>query len=80
MDDSVLIILDGCTFMYSDPAGDVEADEAEGFFYQDVRHLSSWRVLVDGRPVERSRADASTTTPRASSAAARRLPFGATGS
>jgi glycogen debranching enzyme len=47
-----LIILDGCTFMYSDGAGDVEAHEAEGFFYQDVRHLSRWHVLIDGRAVE----------------------------
>jgi glycogen debranching enzyme len=52
VDDSDLIILDGCTFMYSDAAGDVEVEEAEGFFYQDVRHLSSWQVLVDGKPVE----------------------------
>lgn len=52
MDDSDLIILDGCTFMYSDAAGDVEVEEAEGFFYRDVRHLSGWRVLVDGKPVE----------------------------
>jgi len=47
-----LIILDGCTFMYSDQAGDVEAQDAEGFFYEDVRHLSSWHLLVDGEPVE----------------------------
>ena len=52
MDDTELIILDGCTFMYSDQAGDVEAEQAEGFFYQDVRHLSSWHVLVDGEPIE----------------------------
>jgi glycogen debranching enzyme len=47
-----LIILDGCTFMYSDENGDVEAEDAEGFFYEDVRHLSSWQLLVDGKPVE----------------------------
>jgi len=52
VDNGDLIILDGCTFMYSDSSGDVEAEEAEGFFYQDVRHLSSWHVLVDGEPVE----------------------------
>ncbi len=52
MDDSDLIILDGCTFMYSGAGGDVEVQDAEGFFYQDVRHLSSWQVLVDGEPVE----------------------------
>jgi glycogen debranching enzyme len=52
VDDSDLIILDGCTFMYSDAAGDVEVEDAEGFFFQDVRHLSSWQVLVDGKRVE----------------------------
>jgi glycogen debranching enzyme len=52
VDDSDLIILDGCTFMYSDAAGDVEVEDAEGFFYQDVRHLSGWHMLVDGKPVE----------------------------
>ncbi|HET7759047.1 MAG TPA: glycogen debranching N-terminal domain-containing protein [Gaiellaceae bacterium] len=52
MDDSDLIILDGCTFMYSDAAGDVEVEDAEGFFFQDVRHLSSWQVLIDGKRVE----------------------------
>jgi glycogen debranching enzyme len=52
VDNGDLIILDGCTFMYSDACGDVEAEEAEGFFYEDVRHLSSWHLLVDGEPVE----------------------------
>jgi glycogen debranching enzyme len=47
-----LIILDGCTFMYSDENGDFEAEDADGFFYEDVRHLSSWHLLVDGKPVE----------------------------
>jgi glycogen debranching enzyme len=52
VDNGDLIILDGCTFMYSDASGDVEAEEAEGFFYQDVRHLSSWHLRVNGEPVE----------------------------
>jgi glycogen debranching enzyme len=47
-----LIILDGCTFMYSNECGDVQEDNPAGFFYEDVRHLSSWRLLVDGKPVE----------------------------
>src|SRR3954451_5373078 len=38
--------------MYSDSSGDVEAEDADGFFYQDVRHLSSWHVLVDGKAIE----------------------------
>ena len=47
-----LIILDGCTFMYSDGCGDVEAQEPEGLFYEDVRHLSRWLLRVDGEPLE----------------------------
>jgi glycogen debranching enzyme len=47
-----LIILDGCTFMFSDGAGDVGEDNPSGFFYEDVRHLSGWQLLVDGKPVE----------------------------
>jgi glycogen debranching enzyme len=50
--DTDIIILDGCTFFYSDKNGDVDAEDAEGFFYQDVRHLSRWHVRVDGEPVE----------------------------
>jgi glycogen debranching enzyme len=52
VDNDALIILDGCTFMYSDLSGDVEAEDAEGFFYEDVRHLSRWHVLVNGKPIE----------------------------
>ena len=47
-----LIILDGCTFFSTDEAGDAEAREAEGFFYQDVRHVSRWHLRVNGQPVE----------------------------
>jgi glycogen debranching enzyme len=47
-----VIILDGCTFFASNEAGDLEAAEHEGYFYEDVRHLSHWHVRVDGRPVE----------------------------
>src|SRR3954470_2827682 len=38
--------------MYSGLSGDVEAEDAEGLFYADVRHLSSWHVLVNGKPIE----------------------------
>ena len=47
-----LIILDGATFFYSEASGDVEAEEAEGFFFHDVRHLSRWLLRVDGLEVE----------------------------
>ena len=46
--DDDIIILDGTTFWYSDPNGDLEAEEHEGFFYRDVRHISSWQLRVDG--------------------------------
>jgi len=45
-----LTILDGSTFFVSDPSGDVEAVAADGFFHADMRHLSTWRLLVDGEP------------------------------
>jgi glycogen debranching enzyme len=47
-----LIILDGLTFFYSDADGDVDATDADGLFYQDVRHLSRWLLRLNGRPVE----------------------------
>ena len=47
-----LIILDGGTFCYTNENGDVEAKKHEGFFYRDVRHLSHWRLLVDGEEIE----------------------------
>ena len=50
--DDDIIILDGCTFWYSGPNGDLEAQDQEGFFYQDVRHLSRWQLRVDGCRVE----------------------------
>jgi glycogen debranching enzyme len=47
-----LIILDGTTFFYSDANGDVEAQGPEGFFFDDVRHLSRWLVRLDGHELE----------------------------
>jgi glycogen debranching enzyme len=46
-----LIVLDGTTFFCSDSAGNVEPGEAEGFFYEDVRHLSRWRLSVRDVPL-----------------------------
>ncbi|MBA2641557.1 MAG: hypothetical protein H0U82_01355 [Actinobacteria bacterium] len=43
-----LTVLDGSTFFVSDPSGDVEAEHADGFFHADMRHLSTWRLFVDG--------------------------------
>jgi hypothetical protein len=47
-----LLLLDGCTFFLSEQNGDVESHAPEGFFYGDVRHLSQWRVLIDGEPLK----------------------------
>ena len=47
-----LIVLDGSTFFYTQENGDSEADHHEGFFYSDVRHISEWQLLVDGKPIE----------------------------
>jgi len=47
-----LTILDGSTFFYSEASGDVDAERHEGFFHEDVRHLSLWQLLVDGEPID----------------------------
>ena len=47
-----LLLLDGSTFFVSEENGDVEANQPQGFFFKDVRHLSEWRLLVDGEPVQ----------------------------
>jgi glycogen debranching enzyme len=47
-----LTILDGSTFFYSEDSGDVDAERHEGFFHEDVRHLSLWQLLIDGKPID----------------------------
>ncbi len=53
-------ILEGSTFVVSDLAGDVDArpDEPAGFFYRDMRHLSSWQLRLNGRPLRSLSGDA----------------------
>jgi glycogen debranching enzyme len=51
MQESVIIV-DGATFLYSDRNGDVEASRPEGFFHEDVRHLSRWCLTLDGNPLQ----------------------------
>lgn len=47
-----LVVLDGSTFFVSDARGDVEPSQgATGFFFKDMRHLASWRLLLDGQPM-----------------------------
>ena len=50
--DTDLIILDGCTFFYSAQNGDVAERDPEGFFYQDVRHLTSWQLRLNDDEIE----------------------------
>jgi glycogen debranching enzyme len=53
-------ILEGSTFVVSDPAGDIEArpDEPAGLFYRDMRHLSCWQVRLNGRELDALSGDA----------------------
>ena len=46
-----LTLLDGSTFFVTEANGDVEATRFDGLFVDDVRHLSRWRLLVDGEPL-----------------------------
>src|SRR3989441_474197 len=47
-----LTVLDGNTFFVSDAAGDVEpGPDPNGFFHADMRHLSTWRLLINGQPL-----------------------------
>jgi glycogen debranching enzyme len=47
-----LVVLDGSTFFVSEPNGNVDPEqEASGFFFKDTRHLSTWRLLLNGRPM-----------------------------
>ena len=42
-----LIIVDGATFVFSSRNGDIAADRPEGFFFEDVRHLSRWCLTLE---------------------------------
>jgi glycogen debranching enzyme len=45
-----LVLVDGSTFFASDRTGDTAGGE-NGLFFADTRHLSVWRLTVDGAPV-----------------------------
>jgi glycogen debranching enzyme len=47
-----LLLLDGTSLVLSKENGDIERNQPEGFFFNDVRHLSEWRVLIDGTPLK----------------------------
>jgi hypothetical protein len=47
-----LFVLDGSTFFVSSPSGDVEpGGDANGYFYADMRHFSTWHLLAAGEPL-----------------------------
>ena len=50
MSDNTISILDGSTFLVSSPNGDIDAgpDQPQGLFYQDMRHLSKWKLTIKG--------------------------------
>ncbi len=46
-------VFDGSTFAVSDDCGDMQHGEiTHGFFVRDTRHLTVWRLFLDGRPLE----------------------------
>jgi glycogen debranching enzyme len=50
MGEPTVAILDGSSFVVSDRRGDIDArpDQAQGYFFRDTRHLSRWRLTVNG--------------------------------
>src|SRR5436190_88532 len=44
-----LRLLDGTTIFSSGERGDIVEGEGDGYFHDDVRHLSEWCLLVDGK-------------------------------
>ncbi|MGH9482753.1 MAG: glycogen debranching N-terminal domain-containing protein, partial [Terriglobales bacterium] len=54
MSENTVSILDGSTFLVSNLNGDFEAapDRAEGLFYKDMRHLSKWKLTLNGKPLD----------------------------
>ena len=54
MSDNTVSILDGSTFLVSSPNGDIDAgpDQPQGLFYQDMRHLSKWKLTLKGIPLD----------------------------
>jgi glycogen debranching enzyme len=54
MSDNTITILDGSAFLVSSPNGDIEAmpDQAQGLFYKDMRHLSKWKLTIQGKSLD----------------------------
>lgn len=55
MPHAAVSVLDGSTFVVSDRRGDVDSDSRlppHGFFSEDTRFVSRWRLSVQGRPTD----------------------------
>lgn len=54
MSDDNISILDGSTFLVSSANGDIEAapDKPQGLFFKDMRHLSKWKLTVNGKRLD----------------------------
>jgi glycogen debranching enzyme len=54
MSDNSISILDGSTFLVSSPNGDIDArpDEPQGLFFKDMRHLSKWKLTINGTTLD----------------------------
>ena len=54
MSDNTISILDGSTFLVSSANGDIEAgpDQPQGLFFEDMRHLSKWKLKFKGTPLD----------------------------
>ncbi len=50
MPNDTVSILDGSTFLVCSPNGDIEAgpDQPHGLFFEDMRHLSKWKLTIRG--------------------------------
>jgi glycogen debranching enzyme len=61
MSEDTTSILDGSTFLVSGPNGDIDAGptQAQGLFYKDMRHLSKWKLTINGIALDVLSADAS---------------------
>jgi glycogen debranching enzyme len=60
MSDNTISILEGSTFLVSSPNGDIDAgpNQPQGLFYKDMRHLSKWKLSIEGIALDVLSADA----------------------
>jgi glycogen debranching enzyme len=60
MNEEMISILDGSTFVVSSANGDIEAklDQPHGLFFKDTRHLSHWVLTLNGKRLDALSTDA----------------------